>query len=111
MACSIVSVVDGSDVPSDLTNLVVSAKMVVGEGVVLMDGEVWRGGEVVEAVLGKPAGVGVLVVDGNVSTGMAFVVPVSAEAAVLETVVLSVATASEAPSNAVEVVVGATVGG
>lgn len=110
MACSVVSVLDGGDVPSGVTSLVVSAETVVGEGVVLTDGEVWRREEVVEAVLGNPAGVAGLVVDGNVSTGMAVVVRVSAEV-VLETVVLSVATASEAPSNVVEVVVGAAVGG
>lgn len=102
--CRMGSAVDGSDVPSGIvtgvTNLVVSAEMVV----VLMVGEVWRCEEVVEAVLGNPAGVVALVVDGNLSTVMAFVVPVSAEEAVLETAVLS-----ETPGNVVEVVVGVTV--
>lgn len=104
--CRMGSVVDGSDVPSGIvtgvTNLVVSAEMVV----VLMVGEVWICEEVVEAVLGK---VVALVVDGNLSTVMAFVVPVSAEEAVLETAVLSVAAESETPGNVVEVVVGVTV--
>lgn len=114
VVCRIVSVVEGSDVPSGIvtgvTNLVVSAETVEGEVAVVMDGEVWRREEVVEPVLGKPAGVVVLVVDGNVSRAMAFVVPVSAEVSVLETVVQSVATESETPVKVVEAVVGVTVG-
>lgn len=43
---------------------------------------------------GKLAGVAVLVVEGNLVTVMAFVVPVSAVVIVLETVVLSVTTES-----------------
>lgn len=104
--CRMGSVVDGSDVPSGIvtgvTNLVVSAEMVV----VFVEGEVWRCEEVVEAMLAK---VVALVANGNLSTVMAFVVPVSAEEAVLETAVLSVATESETPGNVVEVVVGVTV--
>lgn len=101
--CRMGSVVDGSDVSfgvvTGVTNLVVSAEMVV----VFMEGEVWRCEEVVEAVLGK---VVAPVADGNLSTVMAFVVPVSAEEAVLETAVLS-----ETPGDVVEVVVGVTVDG
>lgn len=59
-----------------------------------------------EAVLGKPAGVAVLVVEGNLATVMAVVVPVSAVVVVLETVVLSVTTES-----VVEVIVEVTVVG
>lgn len=92
--------VDGTDAASETetgaTNLVVSPEMVV----VSMDGEVGRREEVVEAVLGKAAGVAVMVVD--VST--VFVVPVT----VLVTVVLPVATESETPVDAVEVVAGVT---
>lgn len=106
--CRITSVVDGSD-GTGVRDLVVSAGMVGGEVVVLMEGEVWRCEEVVVAVLGKAAGRVVLVVHGTLSTVMAFVVPVSAEMAALETVVLSAATESETPVNPVEVVVGVTV--
>lgn len=106
--CRILSVVDGRDVPSEtvlgVTSLVGSAEMAGGEVVVLSEGEVWRGEEVVEAVLGKPAGVAALVVEGNLASVMAFVVSVSAVVIVVETVVLSVTTES-----VVEVVVGVTV--
>lgn len=57
-------------------------------------------------MLGKPAGVATLVVEGNLATVMAFVVPVSAVVIVLETVVLSVTTES-----VVEVIVDVTVDG
>lgn len=59
-----------------------------------------------EAVLGKPAGVAVLVVEGNLAPVIAFVVPVSAVVIVLETLVLSVTTES-----VVEVIVEVTVDG
>lgn len=57
-------------------------------------------------MLGKPVGVAALVVEGNLATVMAFVVPVSAVVIVLETVVLSVTAES-----VVEVIVEVTVDG
>lgn len=57
-------------------------------------------------MLGKPAGVAALVVEGNLAIVMAFVVPVSAVMIVLETVVLSVTTES-----VVEVIVEVTLDG
>lgn len=91
-----------------MTNVVVSAEMVVAEVVDIMEGEVWRREEVVEAVLGNPAGVAVLVVEGKLSTGMAFVVTVTV-VLVLETVVLSETPESETSAEVVEVFVGGTV--
>lgn len=109
--CRIVPVVDSSDGLSGnvtgVTTLVVSAEMAGGEVAVLSEGEVWRGEEVVEAVLGRPAGV--VVVGGTLSTVMTFVVTVSAVVIVLETVVLSGTAESETSADGVEVIVGVTV--
>lgn len=109
--CRIVPVVDSSDglsgIVTGVTTLVVSGEVVGGEAAVLSEGEVWRGEEVVEAVLGRPAGV--VVVGGTLSSVMTFVVTVSAVVIVLETVVLSVTAESETPADGVEVIVGVTV--
>lgn len=106
--CRMVSVVDGRDVPSAIltgvTSLVVSAEVVVSEVVVWVEAEVWRCKEVVEVVLGEPAAVVLLVVDGIVSTGMVFVVPVSAEVTVPGPLVQS-----ETPVKVLEVVARVTV--
>lgn len=87
-----------------MTNVAVSAEMVEADVVDIMEGEVWRREEVVEAVLGNSAGVAVLVVEGKPSTAMAFVVTV-AVVLVLETVVLSETPESETSAEVVEVIV------
>lgn len=72
---------------------VVLAEVIVGKDKVPVatGGEVGRGEEVVEAVVGKPGGIGVVVVGGSRSTVTSFVlVSVCAVEAVLGAVVLSV---------------------
>lgn len=106
VVCRIFSVVRGGDVVSGLMYgvvlLVVKGATGVTDSVVLAEvgndtvpvstaGEVGRGKEVVEAVLGKPGGMGVVVVGGSRSAVTGFVlVSVYAVVAVLGTVVLSV---------------------
>lgn len=76
-----------------VTDSVVLAEVPVGKDTVPVStgGEVGRREEVVEAVLGKPGGMGIVVVGGSCSTVTGFVlVSVYAVVAVLGTVVLSV---------------------
>lgn len=104
--CRILSVVTGGVVVSGLmygvvllkgatgvTDSVVVAEVTIGRDTVPVSigGEVRRGEEVVEAVLGKPGGIGVVVLGGSRSTVTVFVlVSVYAVVAELGTVVLSV---------------------
>lgn len=106
VTCRILSVVTGGVVVSGLMYGVVLLKgatgvtdsVVVAEVTIARDtvpvsigGEVRRGEEVVEAVLGKPGGIGVVVLGGSRSTVTVFVlVSVYAVVAELGTVVLSV---------------------
>lgn len=76
-----------------VTDSVVVAEVTIGRDTVPVSigGEVRRGEEVVEAVLGKPGGIGVVVLGGSRSTVTVFVlVSVYAVVAELGTVVLSV---------------------
>lgn len=106
VTCRILSVVTGGVVVSGLmygvvllkgatgvTDSVVVAEVTIGRDTVPVSigGEVRRGEEVVEAVLGKPGGIGVVVLGGSRSTVTVFVlVSVYAVVAELGTVVLSV---------------------